>query len=241
MQYRTLIVDDESHAITTLQRYIANTPDLILTGSFENPIEALEELSKPNPPHIAFLDIDMPELTGLALANLIEGRVEIIFTSAHQQYALEAYDLQASGYLLKPFSFEAFLKTVRKVCSRINPSSTNPKSQPLFFSTGTKGKLIRIMSDDILYLEAMQNYVKIYSSKNSNPRVIYSSLKEASASLRETNLIRVNRSIVVNTVFVEMVYGNTITISNGQEFQIGPKYRIAVHNYLRSNTIGGAG
>lgn len=239
MPYKTIIVDDETHALDTLRRYIEKTPDLELIGIFENPIEALATLSGPKPPQIAFLDIDMPELNGISLAELTDSHVEIVFTSAHQQYALEAFGLQVSGYLLKPFSFETFFKTVRKVCSRISPTAPQAASKPLFFSVSSKGRYIRIMSEDITYIEAMLNYVKIHTISSENPKTIYLSLKEAATRLGGTHLIRVSRSYVINTVHLEIVEGNTVVMSNGKKITIGPHYRNAFYDYLAASSVGG--
>ncbi|RYE55274.1 MAG: response regulator transcription factor [Sphingobacteriales bacterium] len=236
MPYKTIIVDDESHALNTLKRYIEKMPDLILTGAYENPIEALTILSGPEPPQLAFLDIDMPELSGLALAELANQQVEIVFTSAHQQFAMEAFGLQVSGYLLKPFSFESFYKTVHKVCSRISPETPAKGPQPLFFSASSKGKYLKIMSEDILYIEAMLNYVKIYTLKNESPKIIYLSLKQATTRFGGTHLIRISRSFVINTVHLEIVEGNTATMSDGKKIVIGPTYRDALYQYLKMSS-----
>lgn len=235
---KAIIVDDESHALDTLKRYIAKTPNLELTGIYDSPVEALRILSGPKAPQIAFLDIDMPELTGLDLAVLASQHVQIIFTSAHEQYALEAYGLQVSGYLLKPFSFELFYKTVQNVCARISPPNQSLNSQPLFFSANAKGRFIKIMSDDIIYIEAMLNYVKIFSTSSEYPKTIYLSLKEAAATLGGSHLIRVSRSYVINTVHLEIVEGNTAVMSDGKKILIGPNYRKAFYKYLASNSVG---
>lgn len=239
MQYNTIIVDDESHALATLQRYIEKLPTLQLIGVFENPLEALQVLTGNEPPQIAFLDIDMPELNGLALAELAANKVEIIFTSAHDQYAMDAHGLQVAGYLLKPFSFESFVKTVQKICDRISPDEKESRSRPLFFSASLKGRYVKIISEDILYIEAMLNYVKIFSSSDDNPKVIYLSLKDAEAKLGEKHFIRVSRSFVVNAVHIEIVEGNLITMSDGKKINVGPNYRTPFHCYLRANSLGG--
>ncbi|WP_449436746.1 LytR/AlgR family response regulator transcription factor [Pedobacter steynii] len=238
-QYKAIIVDDEVHALDTLRSYIQKTPSLRLGGSYENPLEALEILSGNQPPDIAFLDIDMPELSGLVLAKLTSSKVQVVFTSAHEQYALDAFGVNAVDYLLKPFSFERFLITVQKVCKKITKAETPITSMPLFFKANVKGKIIRIMSDKITYIEAMLNYIKIYTIISETPKIIYLSLKEAESKLGGTNLIRINRSFVINTTFLEVVEGNRITMSNGERFIVGPSYKTSFHAYLNANTIGG--
>jgi len=238
-QYKTIIVDDETHALATLGSYIEKTPNLVLYRAYENPLDALAILSGNQPPDIAFLDIDMPELSGLALADLANSDVRVVFTSAHEQYALEAFGVHASGYLLKPFSFEKFLSTVQKVCKRIDKEEISVADKPAFFKVSVKGKFIRIMIDQITFIEAMLNYVKIHTTGSDAPKVIYLSLKEAETKLRGTHLIRVSRSFIINTIFLETVDGNSLTMSNGQKIGLGPSYKISFYTYLKSNTIGG--
>jgi len=239
IQYKAIIVDDEAHALATLSTYIQKTPNLSLCGAYENPLDALEVLSGNQPPDIAFLDIDMPELSGLALADLAGSDVHIVFISAHEQYSLAAFGVNASGYLLKPFSFENFLKTVQNVSSRMAKVKIPVPADPFFFKTSIKGKYIRIMSDQIIYIEAMLNYVKIYTTSSETPKVIYLSLKEAETKLEGTHLVRVNRSFVINTIFLELVDGNSLTMSNGKKIGLGPSYKTSFNTYLKSNTIGG--
>lgn len=236
MKYNVIIVDDEFHAIDTLCQYIERVPNLALIGTYENPLKALEILGSLQSPQIAFLDIDMPELSGLTLAENIRSDTHVIFTTAHEQYALNAFGLDASGYLLKPFSFEDFLKTVQKVCIRINKSD-QLVSKPLFFNGNSKGRYIKIMSDDIIYLEALLNYTQIYTTTKSSAHVIYLGLKEVGPELFGTNLIRVHRSFVINTSHLELIEGNRLTMSNGKVITLGGNYREAFFAYLHRYAI----
>lgn len=236
-QYTTITVDDDAHALKTLRRYIEKIPQLKLTRSFEDPVAALAVLSGEEPPDIAFLDIDMPELSGLALAKLTGSRTEIVFTSAYGQYALDAFDLHVSGYLLKPFSFEAFHKTVQKVFSRIPAPVPLQAAGPLFFNASSKRRYFSITSGSILYLEAMSNYIKIYTSASEHPKVVYLSLKAAAAKLAGTQLIRVSRSFIVNLSHVEFLDGSTLLMAGGRKIRIGAAYRDAVQTQLNSRTL----
>lgn len=237
--YTAIIVDDQEHAISSLSRYVKKTPSLKLIGTYENPLEALEILSGDSAPDIAFLDVDMPELSGLALAGLTKISTQVIFVSAHAQYALDAYGLHASGYLLKPFAFETFLETVQHVCAQIARPAMPFPSEPLFFKASVKGKYIKIMSQEILYIEAMGNYVKIWVSTSETPKTIYMLLKEAEIQLKESNMIRISRSFIINTMHTDAVDGNSVTMSNGKEITVGPNYRSSFQDYLRRNTVSG--
>ncbi|HKG07993.1 MAG TPA: LytTR family DNA-binding domain-containing protein [Pedobacter sp.] len=234
--YKTVIVDDEAHALSTLSSYIEKTPTLSLNGIYENPLDALETLSGANPPDIAFLDIDMPELSGLELANLASSKIKIVFISAYPQFTLQAFNVFAAGYLLKPYSFETFYKLVQKICPPPDPLP-NSSTKPVFFKANVKGKYIRLMSDAIIYIEAMLNYVKIYTQKDDRPVVIYLSMKEAESKLGNTFLVRVSRSFIVNTADIESVNANTITMVNGKQIRIGQLYKSDFYKYLNSNSM----
>jgi DNA-binding LytR/AlgR family response regulator len=237
IQYKAIIVDDEPNAILNLAEYVKKTPSLTLTGTYENPLEALEIFNSEAAPDIAFLDIDMPELSGLALANLAGRHRQVVFVSAHPQYALEAYGLHAAGYLLKPFTFETFLDTVQHVCGIIaRPMSPMP-SEPLLFKTSIKGKYITIMSQDIIYIEAMGNYLKIYEDSADSPKIVYLSMKHAVEKLRETNMIRVSRSYIINTLYMDAIDGNTIVLKNNKNIVIGPTYRLDFQNYVNAKLV----
>ncbi|RZJ76926.1 MAG: response regulator transcription factor [Flavobacterium sp.] len=237
IQYKTIIVDDEPNAIVNLTEFIHKTQNLTLAGTYGNPLEALDILASTAAPDIAFLDIDMPELSGLALANLAGRYTQVVFVSGHPQYALDAYDLHAAGYLLKPFSFETFLDTVQHVCGILaRPRSPYP-SEPLLFKTSIKGKYITLLSQDIIYIEAMGNYVKIQTIGSEHPKIVYLSLKQAVAQLKETNMIRVSRSYLINTVYMEAIDGNTIVLKNNKSIDVGPTYRSDFQDYIRTRLV----
>src|SRR6476620_4809192 len=119
------IVDDESHAVETLSAYIERVPGLSLIGSATNPLIALEEISGTVHPDITFLDVDMPQLSGIELAGLINDRTKVIFTTAFSDYAVAAFEKNASDYMLKPISFERFLTSVKKVTDNLPPRNAN--------------------------------------------------------------------------------------------------------------------
>lgn len=235
--YRTIIVDDESHALDTLNFYIKKTPYLVSGGAYENPLDALPELNGPQPPQIAFLDIDMPELSGLALAELVKKETKVIFTSAHRQYALDAFGVDAAGFLLKPFSYEDFLKTVQKVCSHIQENDQNITEKPIFFSGNAKGKYIKIHSEQIIHIEAMLNYIKIYTTNSPKAEIIYLTLKEVEDEILGVRLVRVHRSFVINLTHLERIEGNQLVMSNGKVITIGNTYKEYFFNYLKGHTV----
>jgi len=236
--YTAIIVDDEAHAIFSLSKYVEKTPNLHLSGTYENPLEALNVLTGPTPPDIAFLDIDMPELSGIALAALTERNTQVIFVSAHSQFALDAYGVHAVGYLLKPFSFETFIKTVKHVCAKIDRSSKPTSIDPLLFKTSIKGKYITVLSKEIIYIEAMGNYMKIYTKNSDSPIVVYLSLKQAVLKFTDSTMIRISRSFLINTLYVNAIDGNRIKMNDEKYIIVGPTYRSSFQQYVSTHLVG---
>src|SRR5829696_6569231 len=161
-----IIVDDEQHAIDILLHYINQTPYLHLEGSTNNPIEALEMVNTKNI-DLVFLDIQMPELSGIDFARAVSGKVKIILTTAYSEFALESYELDVVDYLLKPIRLPRFLTAVQKAVSQVNTSHAiienssqeTTEDDYIFVKTESKGKLLKINLADIDYIESMKNYV----------------------------------------------------------------------------------
>ncbi|MEJ2881399.1 LytR/AlgR family response regulator transcription factor [Pedobacter sp. GR22-6] len=235
--YKAIVVDDETHALDTLSEYINKSPNLALSGCYENPLDALNIMTGSNAPDVAFLDIDMPELSGLSLAEMANSGIQVIFVSAHEKYALEAFNLHPAGYLLKPFSFETFLKTATHVCRLLSNTPHLPVNKPIFLKASVKGTYIQVMSQEIKYVEAMLNYVKIYTTSSESPKIIYHSMKSVERKLGGTNVIRVSRSFIINTVFIKLVEGNRVILKDGTDVSIGQSYKDNFFSYLDSNTL----
>ncbi|WP_256006824.1 LytR/AlgR family response regulator transcription factor [Pedobacter deserti] len=238
IQFTAIVVDDDKDDIENIIEYIAKVPYIRLIGSFENPVEAHASLTGQLPPDIAFLDIEMPELSGLALANLFARQTEIIFVSGHPQFALAAFGIHAAGYLLKPFGFEKFLETVQHVCGKIrSPHFQSPKPEQLLLKTSLKGKYISLRNDDIIYIEAMGNYIKLFTATSNTPSVVYLTLKQALEKLNSANMIRVSRSFMINPAFLEAIDGNMVILKNGKKITVGPTYRGQLQNFIDKSLI----
>ncbi len=226
---RCLIVDDEPPALDVLKKYIAAVSSLELVASCENAVEAANFLHE-NRVDLLFLDIQLPDLLGTDLVKTLKNPPRIIFTTAYRNFAIDAFDLDAKDYLLKPISFERFLKAVNKIIESIsvvqipdkpgvNVESQFPKS---FITVRAERKNINIPFNEILFIESLRDYVKIVTlSKNIISNQSISSLE---ALLPKENFIRIHRSYIVSIDKIETFTNENLTIRHN-ELPIGRVYR----------------
>jgi two-component system LytT family response regulator len=172
------IIDDELHAIQVLAGYVNKTPGLELAGSTENPLEGLNEFREKGYADITFVDIDMAQLSGIEVATLIGNKTSVVFTTAFPKYAVEAFEKDASDYILKPITYERFLKCINKITARIGSKKENDF---FYIQCESKGKIIKLNYDDIIFVEALKNYVSIHTADNKH--LTYLTLKEMEGSL----------------------------------------------------------
>jgi two-component system LytT family response regulator len=227
---RCLVVDDEAGAIEVLARYIGKTPGLKLHKSFRSALEALSYL-KTHEADLVFLDIDMPELNGLRLGELVDrGKTRIIFCTAYAQFAVESYALDALDYLLKPVSFERFLKAVSKMLSPAAgtaPSGATEGSRPaapsppcLFVKSGPK--ILRLNLSDILYMEKDGHYIVFHTT--TGQALSRMNMAELLAALPPGKFARVHKSFVVHVSKIDTIEKHTVII-RGKEIPISDGYR----------------
>ncbi|MBC6491704.1 LytR/AlgR family response regulator transcription factor [Flavihumibacter stibioxidans] len=230
------IVDDEYHAITVLVEYIQKTPGLKLASYRENPLEAFQEFQENGFPDVVFLDIDMPQLSGLDLAGLIGNNSLIIFTTAFDHYAMNAFDKNARDYLLKPISYERFLLSVQRIFSHIKTKQPSEGDQDFFFiQTDSKGKLIKVKFDDIYYIAGLKNYVTVFTNQGNH--ITYVTLKKMEDQL-PSNFLRIHKSYIVNINKVKSVEGNEIRLADGKfRIVMGATYKKTFFNMIQYKTI----
>ena len=174
-----IAIDDEPLALQLVTGYIEKTPGLILAGRFDNPLDAMEFLSR-EAVDLIFVDIQMPDLTGLEFTRSLVKGPKVIFTTAYDKYALEGFRLEVVDYLLKPFSYEEFLKAVQKVQKLIKlekgvPDQVESNGDFLFLKSDYKIK--RINFNDILYIEGLKDYVKVYTLNSVKPVLSITTMK----------------------------------------------------------------
>ncbi|MFH0842041.1 MAG: LytTR family DNA-binding domain-containing protein [Bacteroidota bacterium] len=202
-----IAIDDEPLALKLITGYIEKTPGLKLEGSFDNPVDAAEFLSDRRI-DIIFVDIRMPDLSGIEFTRLIEKGPKVIFTTAYEKYALEGYKLDIVDYLLKPFSYEEFLAAVQKARRLIKleqKAEEKVDSNEEFLFLKSNYKIKRINFDDILYIEGLKDYVKIYTRNDPKPVLSLSTLKLLESKLPEDKFMRVHRSFIVNLSKIETI------------------------------------
>jgi DNA-binding LytR/AlgR family response regulator len=229
-KYRCLIVDDEPIARKIIAAYLAKLPNLENAGECKNAFEALDLLSLDGSIEIVFLDINMPNLNGISMVKLLPRKVQIIFTTAYSEFAIESYELNAVDYLLKPFSFERFAKAVYKTMERLRDISflqskvDNMQEETTLFIK-SEGESYPIVVNEIVYCEAMKNYTKIVmsSGKSYLPLIALSKLEEE-LTLLNVNFLRIHRSFLISNKFISAIGANYVMIEN-HKIPIGSQYK----------------
>ncbi len=240
-----LIVDDEPLAIDVIKKHCDRIPFLNIAGMTTSAFEAIEIINSGNI-DLLFLDIQMPDLTGLELLNSLRKPPLVIFTTAYQNYALESYELDAVDYLMKPIPFDRLLKAVNKAKIRLGFSNKNAVFQPLkkksnseksndFIFVKTAYKTVRIMLQDINYIESQKDYV-VFHLKNENISSQLS-LTFVANQLTSHNFLRVHRSFIVALDKITEVERNTLFI-NGDRISIGANYRTTFKEVIESQRLG---
>jgi DNA-binding LytR/AlgR family response regulator len=219
---RCLIVDDEPPAIRLIEKYVAKINFLELVATTTKSLEALSILEKEKI-DLVFLDIQMPDLTGIQLSKIIKGKTKVIFTTAYPQFALESYELNAVDYLLKPFEFERFYEAVLKVKNNeLKTKATQVADNYLFIKTDGKNNFEKVYTKDILYIEGLKNYVVIHLP---NKQIItHNTLKHIEEFLPKTQFTQIHRSYIISLQHIEKTDSLSIYI-NGNDLPIGETYK----------------
>ncbi|MGQ7854385.1 LytR/AlgR family response regulator transcription factor [Pedobacter sp. WC2501] len=232
------IIDDEAFAIKLLEEQLALIPNLSIHKIFTNPIKALVEISQEDEIDILFLDIDMPELSGIDLAAKLVGKVRfIIFTTAYSQYALEAFGVYAFDYLLKPIEPIKLIDSVNRVLQNYRQPQQYSLSKNIFFIKGEfKGKYIGIKSDDIILFYTKEHYIMIETTTgqyrtNESLRHIEEKL------VNDERFIRVHQSNIINMEKIQHVDGNTIYLSNKWKVPVSDFYKKKFMELLSKNLL----
>ena len=236
-----IIVDDEQHAIDILVHYVKQTPYINLVGTTTNPLEALQIVNTQQV-DLVFLDVQMPELSGIDFVKAINGKCKIILTTAYSEFALEGFDLDVVDYLLKPIRLPRFLQAVQKAINLIKDASAqhavleNEEDDYLFVKTESKGKLLKINLADIDYIEGMKNYVAIY--RTGQKTLVYTSLKEMEERLPQKRFMRVHKSFIIPIGKIIGIEGNILRLQNVQaEVLIGESYKSDLMELVKNKMI----
>jgi DNA-binding LytR/AlgR family response regulator len=233
-----IIVDDEQHAIDILVTYVNQTPSLHLAGTTTNPIEALQMVASQKI-DLIFLDIHMPELSGIDFIKAINGKVKVILTTAYSEFAIESYELDVVDYLLKPIRLPRFLQAVQKAAGELSESvhtSSEADDDYIFVKTESKGKLLKINLNEIDYIEGMKNYVAIF--RGGQKTLVYTSMKELEERLPHKQFIRVHKSFIIPVSKITGIEGNMLRLKNvSAEILIGESYRAELMELVKNKMI----
>ena len=231
-----IIVDDEQHAIDILVHYINQTPSLHLVGSTTNPVEGLQMVVS-NKIDLVFLDIQMPELSGIDFIKAISGRCRVILTTAYSEFALQGYDLEVTDYLLKPIRFPRFLAAVQKVSNALTEiTEETAEDDFIFVKTESKGKLLKINLPEIDYIEGMKNYVAIHTGGKSV--MVYASLKDMEEKLPHKQFLRIHKSFIIPVTKITGIEGNHLMLKGvPQGIMIGESYRAELMEIISHKMI----
>jgi two-component system, LytTR family, response regulator len=234
-----LIVEDEPLARNLLTEYVSKVVDLKLVDACASPMAALEILRR-QPVDILFLDIQMPEITGISLLKVLQKKPFVILTTAYSQYALEGYELDVVDYLLKPITFERFLKAVDKVNQRLQSppkvvleGTTRTGDDIVFVKDGTK--LVKVDLSDILYVEGLKDYVTIHT--RSQKVVTLQRLKALEEQLPADRFIRIHHSYIIAVQAIDAVHKGEVKIGNAL-IPISESYRKAFREFIEGKQIG---
>lgn len=249
------IIDDEPDARELLKKFVARVPFLEIAGEFGNAVDALFQVQH-SKPDLIFLDVEMPEMNGFEFIRTLQAhRPKIIMVTAYQQYAVEGFEHQVMDYLLKPASFERFMRAINKVVEvfpvtgmsdpvvalsptlapdpikNVGAEKKSPADGAGFLLIKEDKKLIRVVPEDIVLIEAMKDYIKIHLVGRTI--VTHNTMAKMESMLPENRFLRVNRSYIVRIHAINEIDGNQITTTDGRKVDIGVTYREAVLDVMK--------
>jgi DNA-binding LytR/AlgR family response regulator len=237
-----LIADDEPMALSLIESYVLKTPFLELKAKCNSAIKAMEFLETDSDIDLFFLDIQMPDLTGLEFSRLLPAKSKVIFTTAFDQYAIEGYKVNALDYLLKPFDYNEFLNAAQKARNHFETNSLqntenkqNNKNSDFIF-VKSEYRQIKINFSEILYIEGLKDYVKIYTSSHPRPILTLMSLKKLEEELPSEQFMRVHRSYIISLEKIEAIERNHVVIKDGF-ITIAPNYKDILMEYIKGKSI----
>lgn len=222
------VLDDEQHSVDILKKYISQTPFLQLAGSSTDAVKAVNELVNGDF-DLLFLDIHMPEMSGIDILGILNKKTKVILTTAYTEYAVTSYEFEVIDYLLKPIGYARFLKSAQKVSAILDTASQAPPISKgyLFVRGDQKGKHIKIDYDSIDYIENVRNYVAFHCGDEKI--MVLMSLKELEAQLPADQFIRIHNSYIIAINRISLIEGNQVVLKSSRQrpvhLPIGTTYK----------------
>ena len=221
MSIRCIAIDDEPPALVLLKEYISQCPGLQLLQTFDDAITGGEYLQQ-NPVDLLFIDINMPDITGLDLVRLLEEKPMIVFTTAHKKFAIDGFEMDAVDYLLKPISFDRFLKAVNKATEYFDYKRKS-KEEPESLFVYSEYRMVKILLADIEYIESLEDYIRINLTAGK-PVMTLMTMKKVLEKLPVNKFKRIHRSYIVATDKVKSVLNRKATLVSTTELPISDSY-----------------
>ena len=249
MKLSCIIVEDEPMARDLLSQYIAKVPSLELLATFQNPLEALEFL-KEHEPDVLFLDVQMPEITGISLLKILKRKPIVIMSTAYSEYAIEGFELDVADYLLKPVTFERFLKAVDRATERKQASIALQQSTPEVVPTPTAqvdatgvdfifvkdgAKMVKVRIKDIQFIEGLKDYVRIHTPKGRITSL--QRLKALENQLPSDAFFRIHHSYIVALEWIDVIHRDRLEIGE-QQLPISDTYRKSFKAFIDHRSMG---
>ncbi|RKN80283.1 LytR/AlgR family response regulator transcription factor [Ulvibacterium marinum] len=235
---RSIAIDDEPFALKQMVDYIDKTPFLELSGQFESALQAISFLQK-NEVDLMFVDINMPDLSGMDFVKSLNNPPKVIFTTAYSEYALEGFRVNAIDYLLKPIDYPLFLKAAGKARYRIRPNEsegTEVHGDGKFLFIKSEYKILRINLSEIKYIEGMREYVRIHL-QTEKPIMTLMSMKKMEGYLPEEQFMRVHRSFIVSLDKITIIERNRIVFDEKVYIPVSEQYKPKFQKYLDDNFL----
>ncbi len=234
---RCCVVDDEPLAAQLIASYVEKTPFMELAGVFSSAQEAIKTILDEKI-DIVFLDIEMPQLNGVEFAKIMPAGCRVIFTTAYDTYAMQGFKVNALDYLLKPISYEDFVEAANKALKwcELHRQANAIADRREYIIVKSEYKLVQIAVKDILYIEGLKDYVKIYLENDSKTIMTLMSMKLLERYLPMSKFLRVHRSYIVNTTKIKVVERNRIVFGN-QYIPVSESYKQAFYDYVTNNSI----
>lgn len=236
---KCVIIDDEQLAINVIANYVNKMPNLQLVGTATNPLTGIELINK-HKADAVFLDIEMDEMSGIDVMNILGGKTKVIFCTAFSEFAVTSYELDAIDYLMKPVAFSRFVKSVQRLSNHLLSQSAVPleaiPNDYIFVKTEQKGKIIKINLDDIDYVEGMNNYVAFH--KGREKVLAYLTMKELEENLPPSQFMRVHKSYIIALKLIATIENGDIVMKDKvQRIPIGNSYKEAFMDRMKSKII----
>ena len=244
---RCCVIDDEPLASGLIRSYIEKTPFLEIAGEFSSPRDAVSTILN-NDIDIVFLDIQMPQLNGIEFARIIPADTRIIFTTAYSDYAVEGFRVNALDYLLKPISYEEFLAAARRALawyemkhqsdsSKLQSQASPTEKADEYIIVKSEYKLVQVRIADILYIEGLKDYVKIYVEGSEKSIMTLLSMKALEQTLPSDTFMRVHRSYIVNLSKIKVIERNRIIFGRTQ-IPVSESYKDTFAEFIARRTLG---